>query len=150
MIEAPASGMMAGALAGALWEGGNRLFNDDPERNNSWRWPIGLGAAAGLGLGILPELMKPASWNSPDPMSQAISLLRRDPQLSRQETESIIQAMRVAPTREKSRLFELAVVGSLTGVAASRILGLRPFASLTAGLVGAHIYNRVTRRPTLV
>ena len=146
-IEAPATGALAGALAGALWEGGNRLFNDDPRRNNSWKWPIGLGTAAGLGLGLM---VKQNSWGAGDPMSRAISMLRRDPQLSRQESESIIQALRIAPAREKSRVLELAVVGGLTGVAASRILGLRPFASLTAGLVGANLYNRFTRRPTLV
>lgn len=172
-VGAPLSGALWGAGAGLTYGMLRKLFSSEEENENRSMWaPILLGALGGGGLGAwsghlqnqtrrnlatTPAPAKTLSYNEGamrkfsnwggGGMERAVYLLRSDSSMSDHEKSRLLYALQIAPPQQQSRILQLAAVGGLTALAASKVLGLGLLSSALVGGAAAYTFNNYTRKP---
>lgn len=173
-VGAPLSGALWGAGAGLTYGLLRKLFSSEEENEERSMWsPILLGALGGGGLGAWSGHLqnktrraaasappvpskdltyqssatdKLSSWGG-NSLERAVYLLRSDPRASDAEKSRLLYALQIAPQPQQSRILQLAAVGGLTALAASKILGMGLIASAVTGGLAAYTFNNYTRKP---
>lgn len=165
IMGAPLSGAMLGLGAGALYGGYKKLTADpdDPdEQDGSFTRRALIGALLGGGVGLGSGLMQsyyPNPYTQPmfeprdrffEPAKKAhvkaaaspaevARILSQDFDLSYADKQRIMQALAGASPSQWGSLLAMAAGGSLTGYAASRILGVGLIGTMLASGAGALI-----------
>lgn len=144
---APLSGALWGAGMGGLY-GLYRKLTADENSEPGLLTPTLVGAGIGTGLGALTayNMAKSGSFRNDEEqaLDRAIRMIRNDRSLSDAESSRVIHALRMSQGQERKRLLAMAAAGTLTGIIASRILGLGIIGSAIAGvgmagIVGNHL-----------
>lgn len=160
LLGAPASGALLGAGVGALYGGYKKLTADPNNPEEADQPTIGrrsligalLGGAVGLGSGAMQTYLPPpysqpmhsgdekvAFARSAVSPEEVALILSRDHNLSYADKQRIMQALAGASPTQWSNLLAMAAGGTLTGYAASRILGVGLIGTMLAAGAGALI-----------